>query len=63
MSDKKEHIVSKQQPDYEKAEMDLLRDGLKRTHKERFEMMMTLIKTGIMMRRAKITHKPYPAGK
>ena len=41
--------------DYEKAEMDQLRDTLKRTHKERFLMMTTLVKMNIMFRRAKIT--------
>ena len=30
--------------DYEKAEMDLLRDALKRSYKERFLMMTQLIK-------------------
>ena len=33
--------------DYEKAEMDLLRDALKRSYKERFLMMTQLIKDDI----------------
>ena len=45
--------------DYEKAEMDLLCDGLKRTHTERFLMMTTLMKMNIMMRKAKIIRKAY----
>jgi hypothetical protein len=60
MSDKEKNIVSEPQPDYEKAEMDLIRDALKRTYKERFLMMTTLMKIGIMCRRAKITHQPFP---
>lgn len=48
---------------YEKAEMDLLRDALKRTHKERFLMMTRLMKMNIMLKNAKITHKPYTLSK
>ncbi|MEO8711308.1 MAG: hypothetical protein ABI405_04245 [Parafilimonas sp.] len=44
--------------DYEKAEMDLLRDVLMRTYTERFMMMTTLMKMNIMFRKAKITHTP-----
>lgn len=60
MKEENKNIVNEPQPDYEKAEMDLLRDGLKRTHQERFEMLMTLIKINLTLRRAKITHKPFP---
>ena len=42
-------------PDYEKAELDLLRDGLKRSYTERFDKMMQLIKRGIMLKKAKIS--------
>lgn len=42
-------------PDYEKAELDLLRDGLKRTYTERFHKMMQLIRRSIMFKNAKIT--------
>jgi hypothetical protein len=48
------------QPDYKKAELDLLRDALKRTHKERFLFLMQLIKIHNTLKKAKITHKPYP---
>jgi hypothetical protein len=44
---------------YEKAEMDQLRAALKRTYKERFQMMTTLMKMDLLFRRAKITHKPF----
>ncbi len=49
-------------PDFEKAELDLLREGLKRTHEERFKMMTLLMKRNSMLRNAKITHKPLAAG-
>ncbi|MEP6513931.1 MAG: hypothetical protein ABJA79_08680 [Parafilimonas sp.] len=44
--------------DYEKAEMDLLYTALKRSYTQRFEMMMILIKTGIMLKNAKIYRTP-----
>jgi hypothetical protein len=49
--------------DYEKAEMDLLRDGIRRTHKERFLVMTKLMKMGIMLKKAKIIHTPYTLDK
>ncbi len=50
--------VNEPQADYEKAELDLLRDGINRTCTQRFETMMQLIKVGIMIKNAKIIHKP-----
>ncbi len=50
--------LNEPQADYEKAELDLLRDGLRSTYTQRFEMMMKLIKVGIMLKNAKIVHKP-----
>jgi hypothetical protein len=44
-------------PDYEKAEMDLLREALKRSYKERFLMATRLYKVQQTMKKAKITHK------
>ncbi len=58
MSENK-NIANEPQPDYEKAEMDLLRDALKRTPTQRFDMLMQLVKTGIMLKNARVTHKPY----
>ncbi len=46
-------------PDYEKAEMDLLRQALKRSYKERFLIATRLYKVGQTMKKAKITYKPY----
>lgn len=42
-------------PDYEKAELDLLRDALRTTHTQRFIKMMNLIKMNKMFRTAKIS--------
>jgi hypothetical protein len=49
--------------DYEKAEMDLLRDALKRTHTERFLMATTLYKIQLTLSKAKITRTPYTLSK
>ena len=48
---------------YEKAETDLLRAALKRSYKERFLMMTTLMKRNIMFRNAKKTFTPYTLNK
>ncbi len=56
MNDDK-NILQEPQPDYEKAEMDLLRDALKRSPSQRFDMLMELIKLSYMFKRAKIIHK------
>jgi len=53
------NILQEPQPDYEKAEMDLLRDALIRSHKERFLVATTLYKVQQTMKKAKITHVPY----
>ena len=55
------HITTPYKPtdaDYEKAEMDQLKAGLKRTYTERFKMMTTLMKMDLMFKRAKITRQP-----
>lgn len=57
MLEKEEH----REPDYEKAEMDLLRDSLKKTHEERFFVLMRLMKSGIMLKNAKVIHKTLSA--
>ncbi len=59
MSEKNKNVLSEPQPDYEKAELDLLRDALKRSHKERFFMTTRLYKVQQTLKRAKITHQPY----
>lgn len=45
--------------DYKKAEMDQLREALKRSHKERFLIATRLYKIQKTMQKAVITHKPY----
>lgn len=45
-------------PDYEKAEMDLLREALKRSYKERFLVATRLYKIQKTMQKAVIKHKP-----
>jgi hypothetical protein len=54
-----------QEPDafYEKAEIDQLRAALKRTTKERFLVMTSLMKMNIMFSKAKITIKKDNSGK
>ena len=59
MRDKKLNIVEEPTADYEKAEMDLLRNALKMSYSERFFVMTRLMKMDIMLRNAKITHKPF----
>jgi hypothetical protein len=48
---------------YEKAEMDQLREALKRSYKERFLMTTRLYKIQKMFEKAKITHQPYNLNK
>lgn len=52
-------VVQEPFPNYEKAEMDLLRIALKRSYKERFLVMTALMKDSLMMKKAKITYKPF----
>ncbi|MBI2731408.1 MAG: hypothetical protein HYX40_11785 [Sphingobacteriales bacterium] len=49
-----------QEPDagYEKAETDLLLEGIKRSFEERFLMMTRLMKIGSMLKNAKIIKTP-----
>ena len=54
------NIVNDLQSGYKKAEMDLLRDALRRTHEERFLMMTCLYKMQQTMTKATITHHPSP---
>ncbi len=56
-----EQEESYKEPDYEKAELDLLRDALKRMHEERFRTMTKLMKIGLMLKNAKVVHKPLSA--
>ena len=44
---------------FDQAELELLKEGLKRTYKERFEMATRLYKIQQTMNKASITHKPF----
>jgi hypothetical protein len=44
---------------FDKAEIELLKEGLKRSYKERFEMATRLYKIQQTMSKATITHKPF----
>lgn len=52
-------ILNELSANYEKAEMDLLRDALNRSFTERFLMATRLYKIQKTLSRAKITHKPF----
>ena len=49
--------VSAQTPDFEKAEMDLLRESLRLSYKERFLRATRLYKIQQTLKRAVVTHK------
>lgn len=51
--------INRPQDNYEKAEMDLLREALNKSHEERFFIMTKLMKIGKMLKQAEITHKPF----
>jgi hypothetical protein len=59
----KDAAATKEDALYEKAEMDLLRAALKRTHEERFLVMTSLMKMNIMFRNAKVTYTQYTLNK
>ena len=44
---------------FDQAEIELLKEGLKRNYKERFEMATRLYKIQQTMNKATIVHKPY----
>ena len=44
---------------FDQAEIELLKNALKRTYKERFEFATQLYKAQMTMKKAVITHKPF----
>lgn len=44
---------------FDEAAIELLKEALKRTYKERFEMATRLYKIQQTMNKASITHKPF----
>lgn len=58
-----ENLLNEPTANYEKAEMDLLRDALKRTYTERFLFATRLYKIQQTLSKAKLTHVPYTLDK
>lgn len=57
MSNDSSQPAAEQTPDFEKAELDLLRESLRRSYKERFLMATRLFKMQQTMKKAVITHR------
>ncbi|WP_169304406.1 hypothetical protein [Pedobacter frigoris] len=51
--------MDKQKQSFDQAELELLKEGLKRSYKERFEMATRLYKIQQTMKQASISHKPF----
>lgn len=51
--------MKKNEQTFDQAELELIKEGLKRSYKERFEMATRLYKIQQTMNRASITHKPF----
>jgi hypothetical protein len=58
-----ENLLKEPAANYEKAEMDLLKESLNRTYTERFLFATRLYKIQQTFKNAKITHKPFPPEK
>lgn len=57
MVNQNKNIANEPHRDFEKAEMDLLREALKKSYTEKFKTMTTLMKMNIMFRQARISHR------
>jgi len=53
--------MKKNEPVFDKVDLEYLKEGLKRTYKERFLMATLLYKVQQTMNKATITHKPFIA--
>lgn len=62
-NDPSQDFLSEPKADYEKAEIDLLREALSRTYTERFLFATRLYKIQQTLAKAKLTHKPYTLDK
>jgi hypothetical protein len=51
--------MNKKETSFDRAELELLKEGLNRSYKERFEMATRLYKIQQTMSKAVISHKPY----
>lgn len=63
MSEKDKNILQEPDSSYKQAEINLLRDALKRSHKDRFLMLTQFYKTQQTLQRAKITHRNFSDSK
>lgn len=57
MLGKNKNILQEPDSSYEQAEINLLRDGMNRSYKERFLFFTQLYKTQQTLQKAKITHR------
>ena len=57
MLEKNKNILQEPNSNYEQAEINLLRDALKRSHKERFLMLTQFYKTQQTLKNVRITHR------
>jgi hypothetical protein len=53
--------MEKKKQTFNEAELALLKEGLKRNYRERFEMATRLFKIQQTMNKASISHKPFIA--
>ncbi|MEJ2880616.1 hypothetical protein [Pedobacter sp. GR22-6] len=51
--------MDKRKQTFDQAELELLKEGLNRSYKERFEMATRLYKIQQTMSKASISHKPF----
>jgi len=51
--------MEKTKQTFDQAELELLKEGLKRSYKERFEMATRLFKIQQALNKASISHKPF----
>jgi hypothetical protein len=63
MSEKDKNILQESESSYEQGEINLLRDALKRSYKERFLMLTQFYKMQKTLNKAKITHRNSPDSK
>jgi hypothetical protein len=59
MMEKKSQNTATNLSSFQQAELELLKQGLNRTYKERFEMATRLYKIQQTMNKATISHKPF----
>lgn len=57
--EKKSQNIATNSASFQQAELELLKEGLNRTYKERFEMATRLYKIQQTMNKATISHKPF----